>query len=331
MASSKYIVDRMNWDPYRHKKTKKDDTKGDRYFKSSKTKKRVLISNNTQKKYKNHAIKFLDWCKTTYGTNKPKYCRKHIQEYANYLSADGKSSNTIHDYIVGVCRIFSVPLRDINLPKRIAAENTNNRRANGPKAVDSRSDANPEYSPKLVAIASVVGVRRAEYKNLRKNDFTFDEAGWPCIRVRKGKNGKKQLQRIPAESAEILQSFFDGSDAYLFTANELRNKINLHRIRGEVARKWYAIYAHKIMTEPGYEIALREKLRKRYEECGVLDQKWNSHEMTGKYKIRGANRIRAIELGLPTEYYRLAVMAVSVFHLSHWRNNVTVSNYLLAV
>ena len=33
----------------------------------------------------------------------------------------------------------------------------------------------------------------------------------------------------------------------------------------------------------------------------------------------------------PTAYNRLALMAVSVFHLSHWRLDVTVCNYILAV
>ena len=58
---------------------------------------------------------------------------------------------------------------------------------------------------------------------------------------------------------------------------------------------------------------------------------WKEHEVQGTYRIRGANRERAEKLGLPIEYNRLAVMAVSVFHLSHWRTNVTVANYLLAI
>ena len=33
--------------------------------------------------------------------------------------------------------------------------------------------------------------------------------------------------------------------------------------------------------------------------------------------------------GVPTEYSRLALLAVSVFHLSHWRLDVTVTNYLI--
>ena len=40
--------------------------------------------------------------------------------------------------------------------------------------------------------------------------------------------------------------------------------------------------------------------------------------------------VKAEKNGLPVVYDRLAVMAVSVFHLSHWRCDVTVDNYLLA-
>ena len=42
--------------------------------------------------------------------------------------------------------------------------------------------------------------------------------------------------------------------------------------------------------------------------------------------MRGENRQKAIELGKKTEYNRLALMMVSVLHLSHWRLDVTVTN-----
>ena len=316
MASSIYTVKHMNWDQNKHNRTKRN--------------KDVRLSNESINKYEHHAVAFLDWCKTTYGTNKPKFCRKHIQDYADYLHAQGKSASTIHDYINGVCRVFGAPLADISKPRRVAAENRNNRRASGSKAVDRRRDAQEAASPKLVAIAGVAGIRRSEYRALRRNDYALDESGWPCIVVRRGKNGKRQLQRIPAECVELVRSFFDGSDDYLFTQEELRNKINLHRLRGELARKMYQIYARRIENEPGYEIALREQLFRRFCEEGVKER-WSPHEVSGLYRLRGANRRLAESLGLPTDYYRLAVMAVSVFHLSHWRNDVTVANYLLAV
>ena len=48
------------------------------------------------------------------------------------------------------------------------------------------------------------------------------------------------------------------------------------------------------------------------------------------YIVRGDNRKIALEKGYATEYNRLALMAVSVFHLSHWRTNVALTNYMLA-
>jgi hypothetical protein len=47
------------------------------------------------------------------------------------------------------------------------------------------------------------------------------------------------------------------------------------------------------------------------------------------YQLRGENKTKAQALGLPVEYNRLALMCVSVFHLSHWRLDVTVTNYLV--
>lgn len=49
----------------------------------------------------------------------------------------------------------------------------------------------------------------------------------------------------------------------------------------------------------------------------------------GQYHLRGANRRVAIERGHPTAYDRLALACVSVFHLSHFRNEVTVKHYML--
>ena len=54
-------------------------------------------------------------------------------------------------------------------------------------------------------------------------------------------------------------------------------------------------------------------------------------QIDGIYYLRGLNRKLALEHNLPVAYNRLALMAVSVFHLSHWRLDVTVCNYILAV
>ncbi|HFI0660421.1 TPA: hypothetical protein ACGO48_000654, partial [Streptococcus suis] len=47
------------------------------------------------------------------------------------------------------------------------------------------------------------------------------------------------------------------------------------------------------------------------------------------YILRGSNKAKAIASGIPIVYNRLALMAVSVLNLSHWRLSVTVTNYIL--
>lgn len=48
-----------------------------------------------------------------------------------------------------------------------------------------------------------------------------------------------------------------------------------------------------------------------------------------KYFLRGDNKVRALKDGRPINYDRAAMLCVSVFHLSHWRNDVTASHYML--
>lgn len=54
-------------------------------------------------------------------------------------------------------------------------------------------------------------------------------------------------------------------------------------------------------------------------------------KVNGNYVLRGHNRELALKNGLPVSYDRLALLAVSIYHLAHWRHDVTAANYLLAV
>ena len=83
----------------------------------------------------------------------------------------------------------------------------------------------------------------------------------------------------------------------------------------------------------GYKYELRKELAARYKEFhrpGDSNKRFLHDIMNEKpYKLRGNNYQKAIEQGKETEYNRLALMAVSVFHLSHWRLDVTVTNYMI--
>ena len=116
------------------------------------------------------------------------------------------------------------------------------------------------------------------------------------------------------------------------------NKIDLHSIRSANAREKYEYYLKRIEIEPKYREQLRKECLDRFDTRHKGDDKFNHkrdrfiRDMDERrpYIVRGDNRKIAIEKGYPTEYNRLALMAVSVFHLSHWRTNVAVTNYMLA-
>lgn len=297
----------------------------------------VPMLTQTEKQYRNHAIKFANWCKEQYGCRTLDECSAHIQDYADFLVAQGKSPSTVHTYLAGICRICGVPLADIQKPIRVVAENT---RSRGMKAVDSRTDSSREASPRLYDFACIVGIRRAEYLHLAPDDLVTDDFGNWCIRVKKGKGGKRQLQRILPEELPAIKAVFDApaDEQHLFSRDELKNKIDLHHLRAQRAQKMYRYYLDRIETETGYRAQLISEIRHVWEQDdearksnGYRAKRWSDMKVTGNYVLRGNNRKLAQKHGLPMKYDRLALLAVSIFHLSHWRHDVTVANYLLAV
>ena len=300
-----------------------------------KSKKPMSVS--TVKQYKKHTQEFGAWCKERYKCKTVNECKKHIQDYSDYLRASGKSASTIHTYLAGVCRVLGVPLDTINKPIRVVAENT---RSRGMKAVDSRADSSREASPRLYDFACIAGIRRAEYLHLTPEDLVEDDFGNPCILVRKGKGGKRQLQRILPEELPAIKAVFDNpaTPEHLFSKSEMSNKIDLHHLRALRAQQMYRYYLDKIENTLGYREQLITEIRHTWEhddearkENGYKAKRWSDMKVAGNYILRGNNRKLAKKHGLPVAYDRLALLAVSIFHLSHWRHDVTVANYLLAL
>lgn len=275
--------------------------------------------------YMDAAVKYGEWCKQIYKCRHFDNCKGHIQDYSDWLVEQGLSASTAHTYLAGVCRVFEVPLTDIQKPKHITSKNT---RSRGLKDVDSRQDAKRETSPRLYDFASVIGCRRAEYARLCNDDLVTDESGYLSVRIRRGKGGKFQLQRILPEDELFVRTYFDGSESLVFTKAEMDNKIDLHHLRAVQAQRAYFYYAQRLRKEPEYRLQLETEIKARWRKYNK--RRWQQREFEGFYKLRGANKQLAQRLGRPTEYDRLAVLATSVFHLSHWRCDVTTSNYLLA-
>ncbi len=261
----------------------------------------------------------------------------HIQDYSDYLQ--GKySASTVHSYLAAVCGFYNVPMDLITKPIRHTAEYTKSRSDNGKTIRADNNIDNPRYE-RSVAFQRVVGIRASELAKLEGRDLVTDESGHLCVFVKNGKGGKDSLQRILPEDGVFISEYFNvGEKEKVFQPIELSNSIDYHHIRAENAKRCYGYYLNKINTEEGYaekladEIRLRWKLycTKKLSDGTIVHKPFDKKLIKGTYKVRGKNKKLAVEYGLATEYNNLALAAVSIFHLAHWRNNVTVQSYLLS-
>lgn len=144
------------------------------------------------------------------------------------------------------------------------------------------------------------------------------------------------MQRILPSDVALVKKIFSEvkSDQKVFTSKEMNNKINLHGLRAEQARRAYSYYTEKLEREPNYKYVCRKELALRYKTMHTADRVTNQRFLKDimndtPYVLRGKNREKAIAQEKPITYNRLAMMMVSVFHLSHWRLDVTSVNYLV--
>lgn len=265
--------------------------------------------------------------------------KKAIQSYADKMVEDGYAASTIHTRVAAICTALGVPMKEIEKPRRIASENVRSRKAEA-NTQGKKELQKPEFQ-RIISFQVVTGIRRHELKKLRGNNLVQDETGNWCIEVKKGKGGKYQLQRIDEANLEFIRGYFNGSNEKVFSADELNNKIDFHSMRADNAQKMYAVYLDKCKTEEG-RFKLMSEMLTRYKQYnkmrkGESVEAYNKRylkfkeDLSGTYFLRGVNRAFAEKHGLPISYDKTALMAVSVFHLSHWRLNVAISNYLLNV
>lgn len=296
-----------------------------------------ITNDHTINTYKHRIKDFAEWIKGEYGINKPSVVKERsvelVQSYEKYLESQERyTPATIHGYLAPVCTGLNISLAEIQKPKRTSDAIIRGR--NPDANPQGRREAQMEKYRPLMDLQRVTGFRRAELGRLRGRDLQRDESGYMCIHVR-GKHGKEQLQRIlPEDLPRVLEAFKDVKPNQLVLSKEIMdNKINLHAIRADQGYRAYRYYHDRLESEPGYRRQCQKELALRYRAFvpeGHDYKKFSSEILSSTpYRLRGANREKAERTGRPTEYNRLALMMVSVFHLSHWRLDVTVTNYIL--
>ena len=267
--------------------------------------------------------------------------REQLQKYADHLAASGKSASTVHTYIAGAAHALGsargkkYSIKDISIPRRGVPTRSRDLSRN----VQGRMETEKPENSRLVSFAQMVGLRRDEYRKLDGRSFRPDESGQMCVWVR-GKGGKEQAQRILPRYQSDVAAIMAGvrGKERLFSKKELNNKIDLHGMRRQLAQEAYDYYSKRISQEPGYREKLIRELEDRWDKmhpqnrpkADAKARKGFQDDIHGTtYVCRGDNARLLRKAGRSVVLDKLAVMAVSVFHLSHWRADVTVKNYLI--
>lgn len=277
-----------------------------------------------------------------------------LNTYSKYLQERGYSSGSVHTLLAPICKALGVPMAKVKKPRRRAGDITKRRLETA--NLQGRREAQQERFARSVALSKASGARRAELGKLTYRDLmAVDESGYRCVQILGGKHGKDTLQRLTPAQIEICDALLQDAkaaglplDSPVLVPAELKNHIDYHSFRADRARQLYDAFRERIATE-GRAPIIRE-----------LVDRWNAFNPTrdkitirddgtiytrpkskGKkfveelqrashpYWVRQDNRARAIALGRPIEYDRLALLAVSAYELAHWRVDVTVTNYML--
>ena len=299
-----------------------------------------LTNNKSIATYKRAIRKFILWAKEN-NLGRPDKIqgieKEVLQQYTDYLySNTAYTPETIHGYITPIAKGLDISLSAINKPKRTAGSISRSRNRFANK--QGKKELEMEQFKNIVNFQRAVGIRRDELAHLKGSDYLISKSGVLYVIVRKGKGGKKQYQRILPQYKKFVLSVFENTkkDELLFSKEELNNHIDFHALRAELAREAYDYYSKNILNSEQFKNNLIKVLYSRFNSDHSNDSKTSrkkAFEETINHceipvKLRGENKDRALSSKRPIEYNRLALLAVSVLHLSHWRIDVTTRNYM---
>ena len=153
------------------------------------------MNNHTSTMYKRSIDRFAAWAKERGYSDVEDITKYEIQDYEVFLESHPKEYTpaTIHAYLAPVCVAVGVPMSEIRKPKRTSTAIIRSRHYNADgKNVKNLQGAQEEKNPKyarVVALAKVVGIRRAELARLKGADLIRWDDDWFIV-VQRGKGGK---------------------------------------------------------------------------------------------------------------------------------------------
>lgn len=294
-------------------------------------------NHKTYRQFLRHSYRYVQFCREHFVCRDYESCccMKYAQMYCDYLKNQGYTSSTIHTYLAAISVSFDgIKLEDIKKPRRHTADYIRGRKE--PFAPQKSSDLSHEAWKSLVDFNLKVGLRKREIQKLTGSCFKQDEGGYWCVEVLRGKGNKYTLNRLnKPEDVEFIRKYFErvGSDEPVFPPEMFNNHLNLHKLRAESAKEYYKIQVEKIRENPEYAKQLEQEILARWNEYNIntktgKPKHFDRSQITGYWVLRGKNREKAKLSGNDGRYLKLAVLATSIFKLSHWRNDVTIASYL---
>lgn len=301
-------------------------------------------SNKTRRNYLKACASFDKWRKSVGLSNSVvrKDRKGAVEKWRDALIAEGYAASTIHTYIAGAACGLGVDMTGI--ARHGTAED---KRKSLGRSDRARAAMERECNADVVRFQRMVGGRRSALMRLRGRDLVTDKANRLVVRFIKDKGAKTQLQRILPEHQDAVRAYFERVEPDQLLFPTISKDLDLHYLRAECAKEAYRYY-EQICSTPEGRAEMRRQLWARYTDPEVGCKAYRlakergdkkqmerhlylfSQELAdGRYHLRGANRRVAIERGLPTSFDRLSLACVSLLHLSHFRNEVTVKHYML--
>lgn len=325
-----------------------------------------LTNNKTLKPYNRQIAKFCEWAKglgirRMHDIEKMGYTPTTlIQKYADYLQGKDLKATSIHTYLAPVCKGLGVGMEQISKPSRLSKDIVKNTKLRQ-NAAGAAQAADPRNA-RIVRFAEVVTVRPQAMVRLTAANLKVDENGDHIIAVR-DKGGKESIQLILPHEVEFVRNTLstDAEGRPLapgerpFSQKDLK-QIAFSKYRIERAQQLQAYFEMRfngwknMPSRFPHQRHAREKARreaqaeKRLWIEKIVEKYRAAHphaspQKIEKYRaqlsresriyIRGGNYERAVALGRPTDYDRVAVRIASVYALSHWEDESTLRNYLI--
>lgn len=324
-----------------------------------------LTNDTTLKPYKRYIHNFCDWAaelgiKRVADIQKQGYTPVTLaQKYTDELVGKGLKATSVHTYLAPVCKGLGFGMEQIKKPSRLSKDIAKNTKLQQNKAGQKQTD-DPRYA-RILRLAEIVTVRPQAMVRLTAQNLKVDENGDHIIEIR-DKGGKMSIQLLLPHEVELVRELLSKDAAgnplkpgeRPFTSKDLGQiAYSKYRIlRAQAIERYFEQRFNAWQDMPKKTQQQREARNKAKAEAMAEKRAWidkivakyaaghpkESKEKIDQYRrnlmresrisIREGNRERAIALGRPTEYDRVAVRIASVYALSHWEDESTIRNYL---